>query len=377
MIIGVDIRHLCAPTITGVPRYTLELLHELFLLDPTTQWVLFASGRKMALKRLPYFPEKNVSLCTHLLPNKLVNAKILLGKNLEDFCTRKPDIWFFPNQNIIRTRLPYVLTVHDVSFRIFPEFFSYKSRLWYALTHFETLLKNAAHLITVSESTAHDLSSIFSIPKEHMSAIPLGYEKQYQPTVKPSDESYLRNYKIEKPYFLSLATLEPRKNILGILEAYELFCAESKRKIDLVFAGGSGWRTKSFLDRVRHSPHQKQIHVLGYLRDQERSAFYRHAEAFLFPSFYEGFGLPVLEALASGTPVITSPVSSIPEVAKDAAIYVDPYLVSDIAEAMRLVSTDPLLQNALRKKGPQIAHSFSWKSTAEATLTILRKAAKI
>ncbi|MFA6522709.1 MAG: glycosyltransferase family 1 protein [Patescibacteria group bacterium] len=376
MTIGVDIRHLTSPHYSGVQHYTVELLRCLFREDPSIHWVLFASGTQKTLKNLPVFLEKNVELAIVRLPNKLQNLALMCGKTLESFSKNPIDIWFFPNQNIVRTRLPFVLTVHDVSFKIFPEFFTWKSRLWHRATRFEKLLKDARTLLAVSESTKRDVAGMYNIPEAKICVTHLGVSTDFSAHALPSDKSYLRAHKIWSPYFLTLATQEPRKNLESMIEAFEQFKTETHAKIRLVLAGPRGWKNEHVRARIGRSPFASDIQSIGYVKEEHRPALYRGATAFLFPSFYEGFGLPVLEALACGTPVMTSPVSSIPEIAKNAAIYVDPFSLHDITEAMKILTQNNEIRASFKEKGPRIAQKFTWQKTAKMTLEALKNAAQ-
>ena len=376
MKIGVDIRHLAGGDLSGVGYYTVNIIKEMSKLAPNDEFILFASGTASALKKVPQFSESNIKVVKKDLPNKIVSTymKSPYGPALEDFLDEKITAWFFPNINMIRTKLPYALTMHDVSFRTMPEFFTKKTKVWHRLANVKKLLNDAQIIFSVSGSTNTDLQNIWRINSNKITITHLGVSENYNSQLSSADKNYLRTYKINFPYFLTLSTPEPRKNIESVIEAYEIFCENSKQNPSphLIIAGGSGWKTEEIIRLARTSKFKNNIHLIGYVADKHKPALYRNANIFLFPSFYEGFGLPVLEAMACGTPVITSFTGSMPEVVEDSAILIDPYNVSDIVMALGILN-DSELRSELIDKGKKQSAKFTWHKTAEQTLDNLRK----
>jgi glycosyltransferase involved in cell wall biosynthesis len=372
MKIGIDIRHLAAKNPSGVGIYTLRVIKELATNNPNDQFLLFASGSKRTLDQLPDFAENNISIQTKAWPNKVIFflLKLPFGPTLEDFMTEKPDLWLFPNFNISKTRLPYALTVHDLSFFIYPEFFTWKNRLKHWVNATNTLLKHASIVLAVSESTKMDLVEILKLPEEKILVTELGVDKVYQPKEEASDKSYRSQHKIHFPYFLTLSTLEPRKNISSVIEAYDSWRIKNISDTHLVIAGGSGWKTKAMKEAYENAWFKKDIHFIGYLAEKQKPALYRGADAFFFPSFYEGFGLPALEAMACGTPVVTSFTGSMPEVVSGNALMIDPYNLSDLEQAFDQLE---VISAVLKVKGPLQAAKFTWEKTARKTYEALKK----
>lgn len=378
MKVAIDIRHLCSPNPSGIGRYTIEVIQELAKQAQDIRFLLFASGSANALSYLPNFSAPNIFLTRKKTPNRLLSVYLHWpnGPSLEDFLPEQPDIWWFPNINICKTKLPYVLTVHDLSFLLYPEFFTRKDLAWYKAAKTHQLIKNAKTLLAVSNNTKKDIEHLFDISGEYIFVTPLGVAKRFNTHIEPSDKNFLLLHKISFPYFLSLCSLEPRKNIESIIEAYEIWMSSSQnltfrtfsRKegtnmehCHLVIAGAYGWKSKHIFSMIEKSPYKKCIHLLNYIPEKHKPALYRQAKAFIFPSFYEGFGLPVAEALACGTKVIASFTGSVPEIASDQALYVDPYNVSDIAQAMHSVEH-------IQKPKSDFAKQFSWSKTAKLTL---------
>jgi len=399
MKIAIDIRHLTAKHPSGVGRYTIELIHALAKTSKEDVFYLFASGSARSLDQLPDFPYKNVHIFRKHIPNKILS--LILKANirpLESFLDDKPDVWLFPNVNSIYTHLPYALTVHDISPFLYPEFFTRKDHAWNRFICFKRCVQNASHLITVSQTTKQDLIEEFRIDSDTISTTPLGVTNVYTKKIEPSDRSFLQSHTISFPYFLTLSTKEPRKNIESIIEAYSTWrkkhanprgwhqdstCANQTNTTQesskhprqprglariphLVIAGGEGWKSESVQRLAAESSFKQDIHFLGYVPEKHKPALYRNAEAFFFPSFYEGFGLPPKEAAACGTPVVTSFSSSLPEVMQQTAVYVDPYNVTDIVQAIEVVNSKSI-------KLPSLASepSETWRETAKKTLKIL------
>ena len=358
MKIAIDIRHLAAPNPSGVGRYTIEVVRRL-IQHEEHEWLLFASGSARTLSHLPEFSGKTVTVVKKQIPNRLLFALLLSGrKTLEDYLPAKPDLWFFPDLNIIRTKLPYVVTVHDLSFEHYPQFFTRKDHMRNRLADVRSLVQNANQVLAVSRSTKQDLVECWRVEPERISVTPLGVDEAFHPKQQPSDKNFLREHGIRFPYFLSLSTREPRKNIESIIEAYGLWRDQSPTSdIHLVIAGGKGWKSSSVGRRASTSLYKNMIHLIGYVPEKHKPALFRGAEAVLFPSFYEGFGLPVVEAQACGTPVIAGRASSLNE---SSSILVNPYDISDLVQSFNHA-------HAIKPVKTEV----DWSNTAQKTLRAL------
>lgn len=377
MRIAIDIRHLTHPHLSGIGLYTLHLIRALARLAPEDTFVLFCSGSEATLARLPMISAPNIVVVKKRIPNRLLFALLRApgGPTLESFLPEPVDAWLFLDSNILRTALPYALTVHDLSHEIFPQFFTAKDHVRNRLADIRKLARRAKIVLAVSHSTALDLTARWGIDMSRLTVTPLGVASQFTPHTAPSDKNYQRGYGLNGPYILSLATLEPRKNIESIVEAFNALRAISPTRMQLALAGGKGWKYRRILESIKASPFAADIVLLGYVHEKHKPALYRGASAFVFPSFYEGFGLPVLEAMACGTPVITSFTSSLPELVGTAAIMVDPLNVNDIVTAFEqlLIGSDASrLRDTLSKNGLQRARQFTWDKTAQLTLDALR-----
>ncbi len=381
MKIAIDIRALTDEHVTGVGVYTRQLVEALAELAPHDQFLLFASGSARVMSRLPNFKAANVQVIRVNIPNRLLFflMKLPFGPMLENFLPTQPDVWIFPKFNIFRTKLPYFLTVHDLAFEIFPQFVTAKEKLHNRLADLQQVAKRAYGLLAVSSSTATDLEERWGISATKITVTPLGVNLElFTPREQPSDRTFRATYDLNRPYILALATQEPRKNLESVIEGYDIFRARGGRQLPLVLSGVEGWKTKLLQDRIQKSRFKDDILVLGYVPEKHKPALFRGSVCFVFPSFYEGFGLPALEAMACGIPVISSANSSLPEVIGSSGVLIDPFNVNDVASALHELIDEPegtTLRQNLTQRAVVQANNFNWKKTAEATLAALAKLA--
>jgi glycosyltransferase involved in cell wall biosynthesis len=257
------------------------------------------------------------------------------------------------------------MTIHDVTFIKYPEFVTsivrgYSDRVRRCLQWTDLVIAN-------SESTKRDIMEYFDVPEERIRVTLLA--SRYSSTIDiPSID--LPN--LDKPYFLFVSTLEPRKNVVTVIKAFDYLKTKYKLEHRLLLAGKKGWRYEPIFEAIAASPFRESIVHLDYLPDTAIVGYYRSAELLIYPSIYEGFGLPVLEAMTLGCPVVTSNTSSLPEIAKDAAVLVNPSDPLEIAEGMIRIVSDSELRKDLIHKGEQRAREFSWQRTARETLEAYR-----
>jgi len=263
-----------------------------------------------------------------------------------------------------KVKVPIVLTVHDLTPILFPEAHPTKSALFWGKA-FKAIVKHVTHWIAVSGNTKADLVKIFDIDPQNVTVVYEAADDIYKPYPDKQDLKGLirRKYGIEKPFILYTGTLEPRKNIPTLLRAF----AELKRKgfqHELVLIGGKGWKYEEIFETIHQLGMNDQVIVPGYVPKEDLVAFYNAAEVFVYPSLYEGFGLPPLEAMACGTPVVVSNTSSLPEVVGDAGLLVDPLNVDGLTGAIEKLLVDEDLRQNLSKKALEKAGHFSWEGTA-------------
>lgn len=277
----------------------------------------------------------------------------------------RADLVHFPaNVAAPSGKAPMIVTVHDLCYKTHPEWFP-RTRVLYYTAFADAGIRQAAWVIADSHATAADIRHFYGIPESRIDVIPLGVDACFRPADGEARKVLREKYALPESFFLFLGTLEPRKNLPSILEAW---MRAGKSVPDLVLAGRVGWKVD--LERLaggRLDSHR--LHCLGHVPQELLPALYSEAQAFVWPSLMEGFGLPPLEAMACGTPVITSNTSSMAEVAGNAALTVDPLNVRQLSEAMVALAEDERLRQSLREAGLDRAADFSWKRTAELTLS--------
>jgi len=267
---------------------------------------------------------------------------------------------------LVRT-CPLVVTVHDVSFRLYPETFRPAQRLYQSAMARWTA-RHADRVIAVSESTRSDVLRHFGVAPERVVVVHNGVDDIFHRYPDHAIEAFRREKGLPERFLLCVATLEPRKNIVRLLEAL----ARVPDAPPLVICGGKGWYYHTIFAAIERLGLSGRVYLPGYIPAAELPLWYNAASWFIYPSLYEGFGLPALQALACGTPSIVSRASALPEVVGDAAVLVDPLDVEAMAGTLAQVLADPALAGVLCQKGVERARRFSWTRTAEETAAIYR-----
>lgn len=282
------------------------------------------------------------------------------------------DVWHLGEFHLPTvTATPVVATVHDLTTLTHPDHHLFINRVVHR-RRLGWIGRHALRVIAVSRSTKRDLAATTLMDPARISVVHEACGHRRSPHPEGFD-MLRRRYGIRRPYVLTVGTLEPRKNQERLIRAFESLPA-SAGALDLVLVGGKGWRAGSVLRAIEASPARTRIHRLGSVSEGALSTLYANALAFAYPSVYEGFGLPVLEAMARGTPVLTSNVSSLPEVAGDAALLVDPGSVDSIRSGLERLVDDPDLRERLIASGREREATFSWKRAARETLAVYREA---
>lgn len=269
---------------------------------------------------------------------------------------------------------PLVFTMHDVTPFAYPDFYpkAITLRLRAMITRG---LKAARMVICVSRNAMETTRELFRMPEERFAVVHHGVDPKFRPV--PGDEArriVAANLGLNFPYFLHVGHLEKRKNTARLIDAFAAFRSETGLDIKLVFAGARNFDTSLIDEAIARNGVREHVVEAGEVRDEDMCALYSAAEALAFPTLWEGFGLPVLEAMACGTPVLTSRVSSLPEVAGDAAELVDPLRVDEIAAALCRIATDSELRASMRARGLEQARRFTWENAGRGTLEAYRRA---
>ncbi|MDZ7272132.1 MAG: glycosyltransferase family 4 protein [candidate division KSB1 bacterium] len=272
-------------------------------------------------------------------------------------------------------RGPTVVTIHDLTWFTHPQQHVLVKRVYYQRL-IPVAVQKAARVIAITESTRRDLLRILPVSEEKVVVVPYGVDSIFQ-TVEDDERiaALRRRYGVPERYLLFVGMLEPRKNLVRVVQAFgRLKSSDRAMPHKLVLAGNKGWGYEEARREVERLGLEQEVIFTGPVPHDELPPLFSGADLFVYPSLYEGFGLPVVEAMACGTPVITSNVSSLPEVAGDAALLVDPLDVEDLAEAMRRVLTDGDLRQQMRARGLEQASNFTWEETARRTLEVYEQA---
>lgn len=385
MRIGIDARTILNPEkgeAIGVGHYTYQLIRNLLELDKVNEYVLFFDFH-VREKDIKKFTKPNVKIKFYpfsdykkYLPgaySEILGTATLTKEKLDVIHSTSP-----------HSRIPTgyrgkcIVTFHDLSIykipQCYPKISGVKEKATYSL-----MAKKADRIIAVSQSTKKDIEEIFKIPSEKIDVIYSGLDKRFFDESRIASQKVLEKYGITKKYILFLGTLEPSKNITRLLEAFAKFKEKSNppvggenEKFDyqLVLAGKRGWLSQEYLQTIKDLGLNKDVIFTGYIVGDELVPLFRNSQFFIMPSLYEGFGMTVLEAFATGTPAIISKVSSLPEIAGDAAFYVNPMNTDELAEAMLKFSQDENLRKEFREKGLEQVKKFDWQKTARETLEI-------
>ena len=306
-------------------------------------------------------------------PNKFLNGAMRLcgAPRLDRLAASKPDLCWLPNPNFIALspNVPLALTIHDLTFETYPEFFSLKQRLWHRAVAPRSLARRAQLVLAVSETTKRDAVERWGLSPERVVVTHEGVSSDFfdappQDALRRAKETH----RLPERFILHVGALEPRKNHLGLLEAYHQLRPQARYSgLGLVLAGPAGWNNAEIFAAIRKSPYRADIRLLGYVSDLDRRCLYRLASVFAFPSFYEGFGLPPLEAMASGTPVVASHAGALGEVIGNAGLLTDPYRPTEIAAGLTSMLDSPSLSDLYIARGRTCAKRFTWQECAKKT----------
>ena len=380
MRIGIDISRLGVAARTGTEQYTYELLGALAQLDRRNEYILYTNGLPAALPSLG----PNMALHNMPFPRLWTHARLSL-----ELAQHSPDTLFVPAHVLPLWHPPYsVVTIHDLGYEHFPESHPPMHRRYLRLSTLWSALA-ATHLIAVSTVTRNDLVRSYRVPPEKISVVHHGVSSRFRPVDDRAAQAVAQAcYGITPPYFLYVGTIQPRKNLVRLIEAFARIVnggltigdrsdpdspLPSVHRPLLVLGGKRGWLTEDIERRASELGVADRVRFTGYIADQDLPALLSGALAFVFPSLYEGFGMPVLEAMACGTPVLTSSTSSLPEIAGDAALLVDPTDTAALATALARLADDTALRADLQQRGLARAARFTWERCAQETLEVICK----
>ena len=351
MNIIIDARCLSQP-LTGVGYSVSQILKQFIEHHNEHEYTLYGST-------LPY-PFRRLSKYYFKMALSLANKKADL-------------FWGTGFRGIFSKRFKTVISIYDMAHIYYPdfaeaEFYKFLSR------KLKSHAQKAEMILTISDSTRRDVVNYLDIPEDKVRVTYLGVDPQYRPVGDSSVVQAIREkYGLPERYILFVGTLQPRKNVEGLLGAFRMLEDEYKVPHKLVLVGCKGWKYDGIFSRIERDGLSDKVVFPGYVDYQDLPVLYSAADLFVLPSYYEGFGLPILEAMACGTPVVTSNVSSMPEVAGDAAVLVDPKRTEDIAGGIYRVLNDPALAGTLRERGMIRAKEFTWEKCADETMQVFEE----
>lgn len=374
MKIAIDIRPLMSGKISGIEVYILSMLEAIFEADQENEYIVWYNAyHPIDTSSFP-IKYKNVKLKHTRIPSRLYNLLIsfLRWPKVDQLIGEKIDVLWVtdPRPAPVSSDCKKVTTFHDLSFEDFKHSFSFKTRLWHKILRPKKEALESDKIIAVSQFTKNQLVAEYGVQEDKIAVILEAASPKLQPLNMPRGfELIQRKYNLPQEYFLCLSTLEPRKNTRGVIETYIQWQEETDAEVCLVVAGKRYPEIFSSLELTDHP----KIFFPGFIDEEDKALLYQHAQGFFFPSFYEGFGLPILEAMQCGTPVVTSDATSMPEVAGDAALLVNPNNPEELKEAMHKIHRDEILRKSLIEKGFKQAAKFSWHKAAKEFLDLVTK----
>ncbi|MEH0742562.1 glycosyltransferase family 4 protein [Vibrio cholerae] len=377
--------------LTGIGYYTLNIAKE--LLKRSVEVVSIRDGRCLnSVQTSEFIQDFELVSSVRNSSNggtkrKLVNLvrgipgsyqvkKLLLTMKLRPKLTllsRNNYVYFEPSFIPFEYAGKTVTTIHDLSFLTHPEFHP-KSRVEYLQRSLSTTIEHSDHIVVDSDFILDELNQHYAESLNKTSTLHLGVDERFGPHHSEDSSSLLSRLGLSsKSYILSVCTLEPRKNLTRLIEAYKLLPEHIREQSPLVLVGDSGWKNEAMLDSARTLVASGQIKFTGYVSDTELKQLYASAMVFAYPSLYEGFGLPVVEAMASGVPVLTSNCGATKEVAGDGALLVDPTSREAITSGLFRLIENPLLREQLVERGNMRVAQFSWKNTVDELLRTIER----
>ncbi len=366
MIIGVDGNEANVHELVGVSVYTANLLRYFQeKSSPDLQFRIF-----LRKKPEPHLPPETDTFRYVIVPGAFLWSQVFLPLRL--YLKREIEVFFSPAHYTPRfCPVPIVVTVHDLSYFYYPDEFLrqdlYKLKNWT-----EKALYQSKKIIAVSKNTKKDILKFYPLPEDKIKVVYNGFEQPKQSRSAP--EELLKEYHlIRKKYLLYVGTLQPRKNVRTLLKAFYRL-SQSANNMKLVLVGKKGWMYDQIFQEARELKLDDKLVFTGYLPSQKAAILYENAFCFVLPSLYEGFGIPVLEAMSHSCPVIASYSSSLPEVGADACLYFDPQSPENLCDKIKLLVENKTLRAELIKKGKERVRYFSWTKCAQETLTVIQAA---
>ena len=370
MRIAID-AHSVGTRLGGNESYATNLIEALAEIDQVNQYTIFVTRREARERFSNRWP--NFQVRATLPHTPFVRIPLTLSAELR---RNRVDVLHVQFTSPPFSPCPVVVSIHDLSFEHLPQTFKRRSRMQLRMT-VRRSARNAAQIIALSEYARTDLINTYHLRPERVSVVPLAAPAAFAPVRDDNELQRVRQtYGIERDYILSVGSIQPRKNLRRLIEAYSLLRGkQTEGKLpQLVLVGKNAWLYDETLRSLKDRNVDTSIILTGYVPESDLPALYSGAVCFVYPSYFEGFGLPPLEAMKCGAPVIVGNKTSLPEVVGDAALMIDPFDVNAIAAAIKRVIADSDVRAELRVKGLERAKQFDWKETARQTLEVYERA---
>ena len=355
----------------GIGTYTRNLLRHLARIDRDSEYVLLCHQPDLGIGAQL---GPNFRTVLEPSPNYSIREQIHVPWVLR---RERPDVFHAPHYVMPpAVRCRSLVTIHDCIHLMFPQYLPSRAAYVYAKAVMWSAARRSHRILTVSEASKRDIVRLLNVPAEKIVVVYNAIDERFR--VAPSEDAIARvreRYQLDHRFVLYVGNIKPHKNLVRLVEAFDELRKRGFDDLTLLIIGDEISKLPALRRAVHSHKLHKHVRFLGYLPDDTLAILYRLAAVFVFPSLYEGFGLPPLEAMACGTPVVTSNVSSLPEVTGDAAVLVDPYDAGSIADGMTKVLSDPALREKLRVKGIARAREFSWERSVSRTLEIYREVA--
>lgn len=364
---------------TGISRYVRNLYTHLLQLPDLE--VCFFNGRRIH-QHLPQPPEQQRQIRHTDSRRKLPDAALFAARSLrwlfyEEVLNRRLkkrfDLYhetaFTPAR--LRNGPPQVFTLHDLSLQHYPMYHP-RERVWFSSFFFNRRINEASHIIVPSNFIKNEVCRQLQLPSRQVTVVPEAPAPVFHPRDRESVRTVLRHREIPEPYLLFAGTLEPRKNLDIIIEALHS-CAFP---VHLVLVGWQGWGEKTWMQKIQAYGLAERVHITGYINDEDLACLYTGAAALVYPSFYEGFGLPLLEAMACGCPVLASNAASLPEVGGDAALYFHPERADQLLEGINCLLSERPFSAEMAQRGIRRASAFTWRASAERTREVFLRVSR-
>ena len=364
--------------LTGIGQYTYQLAKALQTLPGLELNLFYGSGWSTEVRNQPVPSITAIkSLIKRFMPNAYsINRLLQQNRFTRGFQVNSADIYHEPNFLAFKFDGPLVITVHDLSWIRFPDTHPVE-RVRAMNKYFEPGLRRAAFILTDSEFVKRELMDVFGVKADRIRPVLLGVEPLFYPRTPEDTQPVLNRYDlVHGQYLLAVGTLEPRKNLQVALRAYMLLPQQVRKHFPLVLVGMNGWRTSALEQQIAPLVSAGEIRQIGYLPREELAMVTAGASTLIYPSIYEGFGLPPLEAMACGVPVVASEVSSLPEVVGDTGLLINPYDDEALAQAILKIITNADIRQQLSLKAQARSMEFTWGKCARQTVEVYRQAAK-